>query len=194
MNKIKKAVRKPRFLNNSPLKIVFLALCFLFSRAERGAGLELDFSWSLGEAEVYYGSSANSIDGRLSLGRFNLLANGKFSLEVQLVNMGNIAGETISYSFLPLKAEYRLISLWDVFYVGLYGKAAWQFTQNQDGFNLFTRAGSRGFYGGAGLEFLLPIPMSLRYKANIALFTEYGFPEGFKAGVTVDLLSLFALF
>jgi hypothetical protein len=108
--------------------------------------------------------------------------------------MGSIAGETISYAFLPLEAEYRLINLWEVFYIGLYGKAAWQFTQNQDDFNLFVRAGDSGFYGGAGLKFLLPLPMALRYKANITLFTEYGFPEGFKAGVKVDLLALFALF
>ncbi|MDR2747203.1 MAG: hypothetical protein LBB77_07120 [Treponema sp.] len=176
--------------------LTFLAVLFVFSAGERAEGLDLDFTWGLGEMEAYYSGAVNFIDGRLSLGHFDLLVNKKLGLGLQIFNLGSIGGnETISYTFLPLKAEYRLFNPGGMFYIGLYGKAAWQFTKSQkETFNPFTPAPDSGFYGGAGLEFALPLPLFKHYEGVIALFVEYGVPEKFKAGFRVDLLSLGALF
>jgi hypothetical protein len=173
--------------------LILSAILFVFFTRERAAGLDL--SWSLGELETYYGSSAGFFDGRLSLGQFNLLLKKKLGFGIQVFNAGSIGDEeTISYAFLPLKVEYRLFNPGGIFYIGLYGKAAWQFTQKGEDFNPFAPALKNGFYGGAGLEFALPIPLFSHYEGAIALFVEYAFPEGFKAGFRADLLSLGALF
>jgi hypothetical protein len=175
--------------------LVFFAVFFVLFAGERAAGADLDFSWSLGELETYYSGAAGSFDGRLSLGQFNLLINRKFGFGIQVFSAGSLGNEgKISYAFLPLKAEYRLFNPGGIFYVGLYGKAAWQFTQNGEDFNPFAPAPENGFYGGAGLEFALPLPLFSRYEGAIALFMEYAVPEGFKVGFRADLLSLGALF
>jgi hypothetical protein len=175
--------------------LFFSTVFFVFLAREGAAGADLGFSWSLGELETYYRSAAGFFDGRLSLGWFNLRINRKFDLGTQLFSAGSVGdGGKISYAFLPLKAEYRLFNPGGIFYVGLYGKAAWQFTQNGEDFNPFAPAPENGFYGGAGLEFILPLPLFARYEGAIALFIEYTVPEGFKAGFRADLLSLGALF
>jgi hypothetical protein len=175
--------------------LVFSVVFLVFLAGEGAAGADLNFTWSLGELETYYSSAAGSFDGRLSLGQFKLLVNKKLGFGAQLFSAGNIGeGGTISYAFLPLKAGYRLFNPGGIFYVGLYGKAAWQFTQNGEDFNPFAPALEKGFCGGAGLEFALPLPLFSHYEGVISLFIEYAVPEGFKAGFRADLLSLGALF
>jgi hypothetical protein len=176
--------------------LIFLAVFLVFSAGERAEGLDLDFTWGLGELEAYYSGAVNFIDGRLSLGHVDLLVNKRLGFGLQLFNLGSIGdNETISYAFLPLRVEYRLFNPGGLFYTGLYVKAAWQFTKSQkEEFNPFSPAPGRGFYGGAGLEFALPLPLFKRYEGVIALFAEYGAPRDFRAGFRVDLLSLGALF
>jgi hypothetical protein len=169
--------------------LVFCALLFPAGRA--GA---LDFSWSLGEMEVYYGSAANHLDGNLSLLQFNLLLNKKLGLAFHFFEAGILSDEgTISYAFMPARVEYRLVNFFDTFYISVYGKGAWLFTQDQDDFNPFAPALNHGFSGAGGLRFLLPLPLGLHYTGALAVFAEYGFPEGFKVGVSVDLLAIFAI-
>jgi hypothetical protein len=173
---------------------LFLVLCFHVSGAVQAEGTEFDFSWGLGDMAVYFSSSAHTIDGCLSLGQFTLLIHKKTGIGLNLFNMGRISnGKTISYAFLPLKAEYRLVNVEDVFSISLYGKAAWLFTQYEKDFNPFAPALDNRFSGMAGLEFLLRIPLDLHYEGVLALYAEYGMPEGFKAGLRIDLLSLLAL-
>lgn len=177
-----------------PKFLVPLALAFLLLAAKPAKGAELNITWGLGDLETYFGSAAAALDIRLSLGRFNLWIDKRFCLGCRLFDIGGISDDrTISYTFLPLQVEYFPVNLWDTFYIGLYGKAAWRFTQDRKEFNPLTRAPDNGFSGGGGLEFLLPLFLSFRYDAGIALFVEYGVPEGFKAGFRMDLLSLAAL-
>jgi hypothetical protein len=166
--------------------VVFFLHFFLFA-AGSAKGADLDFSWSLGEAELFFNSPDNPIDGSVALGQFALPADKKLGFSVQVFDMEHMSGEgTISYSFLPLTAEYRFIDLGDVFYIALYGKAAWRFTQRRRD----SAPPDQGFAGAGGLRFLLPLPLGLHYTANISLFTEYGFPDGFKLGISVDVLSV----
>jgi hypothetical protein len=169
------------------------AFCFLFFTARQAAGLDLEFGWGLGEVGVHYGPSPAPIDASLFLGRFGLLVNKNFGLELQLIGMEGVTGKPVVYSLLPLEAEYRLINLLDAVYIGPYGKAAWRFTRERGSFNPFVYTEGGGFYSGAGLKFRLSIPLALRYKADISLFAEYGFPGGFKAGIKMDLLFLLFL-
>ncbi|MDR1904205.1 MAG: hypothetical protein LBQ88_18220 [Treponema sp.] len=164
------------------------AVFFLFLLAAGSAGgAELDFSWSLGEAELFFNGSDNPIDGSVGLGQFTLLADKKLGFSVQLFDMESMSGKnTISYSFLPLMAEYRFIDLGDLFYIALYGKAAWRWTQQRKG----SAPPDQEFSGAGGLRFLLPIPLGLHYTANLSLFAEYGVPDGFKLGISVDALSV----
>jgi hypothetical protein len=176
------------------MKKIFVLLCFVLSGAVWAEEMDLDFRWGLGDMEAYFSSAAHTIDGRLSLGQFSLVINKKIDLGINLFNMGSISnGETVSYAFLPLKAEYRIVDYKDILGINLYGKAAWQFIQKEKDFNPFASAPNSGFYGGAGLEFLLRLPLVLHYEGAVALFVEYGIPEGFKAGLRVDILSLAAL-
>jgi hypothetical protein len=170
---------------------VSLALCFFLAETAPAEDAALWFSWNLGYADVYYNSATGLPDIALSLGQINLLAHKKAGLSINLFSMGNaINTGTITYAFLPLKAEYRVVNFEDIFYISLYGKAAWQFTQRQRGFNPFSPAGRNGFSGGAGLELLLSLPMGLHYEGRAALFAEYVFPYGFQAGIRLDFLSL----
>jgi hypothetical protein len=173
--------------------LVPLALLLLAAQPVKGA--ELNITWGLGDVETYFSSAAATIDGHLSLGRLNLWIDKRFCLGCRLFDVGGISDDrTISYAFLPLQAEFFPVNLWDAFYIGLYGKAAWRFTQDRKDFNPFARAPDNGFSGGGGLEFLLPLLLPFHYDAGIALFVEYGVPEGFKAGFRMDLLSLAALY
>jgi hypothetical protein len=170
--------------------VISLALCLALSEAAAEEA-DLRFSWNMGDADVYYSSATGLPDIALSLGQFNLLAHKKAGLSVHLFSTGNVIHTgTITYAFLPLKAEYRAVNFGDLLYISLYGKAAWQFTQSQGEFNPFRPARHNGFSGGAGLEFLLPLPAGLHYEGCASLFAEYVFPYGFQAGIRLDLLSL----
>jgi hypothetical protein len=176
---------------------IFLVFCFHLSGAVRAEGAEFDFSWGVGDMAAYFSRSAYTFDGCLSLGQFTLLINQKIGIGFNLFNMGSISnGKTISYAFLPMKAEYRLVNFEDIFGISLYGKAAWLFTQREKDFNPFAPALNNGFSGTVGLELLLHIPLGLHYEGILALFaeSEYGIPKGFKVGIRIDLFSLLALF
>jgi hypothetical protein len=170
---------------------VSLVLCFFLTETAPAEETVLWFSWNLGYVDVYYNSATGLPDITFSLGQINLLAHKKAGLSINLFSMGNAFNTgTITYAFLPLKAEYRVVNFGDIFYISLYGKAAWQFTQSQREFNPFSPANRNGFSGGTGLELLLSLPVGLHYEGCAALFFEYGFPYGFQAGIRLDLLSL----
>jgi hypothetical protein len=101
---------------------------------------------------IFYLNAAYIVKVRLSLGRFNLLVNKRIDIGLSLFNVGSISiEETVRYTFLPLKAGYRIVDYDNILGINLYWKAAWQFTQKEKEFNPFTPAPDSGFYGTAGI-------------------------------------------
>jgi hypothetical protein len=176
-------------------KVVIFLLPFVFCLSAWAEGVDFDLSWGVGDMAAYYNSSTYGIDVCFSLGQVNLLFDRKICLGFNLFNVGNFSnGKTISFAFLPMRAEYRMVNVGDVLGISLYGKMAWQFTQSRKDFNIFAPAPDNRFAGSAGLEFFLRLPLGPHYEGIIAVFAEYGITDGLAAGLRVDLLSLLALF
>ena len=175
---------------------LFLIICLFISITAVNAEIT-DWGWTVGDAGMAYDIMNNSYMFNYRILTANMLINERLGIGTSLFAIENWPDNCnqLRYSIFPIELSYKIVSLRNLFYWTVFGRAEWQFIKYDqffDGEPFFYK--DNQFQGAIGSRFSFFKPSEeIHYSWLSSLFVEYTTSKEVKIGVSVDGLVLAAI-